>query len=171
MQALVTEEQVPKDEIRKADTVQRFEWPQGQAEPGFPLEPFEDVVILEQVTEEKSKGGLILPNEAGKMPMGRVVAVGPGKFYHAPFNAAESHAAVVFVPTRLNVGDMVSWGRYRTGGEPWEFNGKTYVAAREGDPVVACGRTLTGRCPRSGLSRSRNAECSALGAWRKGEVL
>lgn len=120
--------------IKPVSAVERFEWPKGDTEPGFPLEPFEDCVYIEQVLEEKSKGGLIIANtEHSKMPMGRVVAVGPGKFYYAPFNAAETFASVVFVPTRLKVGDLVAWGRYRTGGEPWEFNGRRIVAAREGD--------------------------------------
>jgi co-chaperonin GroES (HSP10) len=113
----------------------KFEWPKGDAEPGFPIEPFEDCVYIEQIVETTSKGGIVIPSstEHSKMPMGRVVAVGPGKMYYAPFNAAETFASVVFVPTRLKVGDTVLWGRYRTGGEPMEFNGKRYVAAREGD--------------------------------------
>lgn len=119
----------------RTSSVQRFEWPEGTAEAGFPIEPFEDCVYIEQIVEETTKGGIVIPTntEHSKMPMGRVVAVGPGKMYYAPFNAAETFVSVVFVPTRLRVGDMVLWGRYRTGGEPMEFNGKRYVAAREGD--------------------------------------
>lgn len=118
----------------KAPPVTHFKWPEGQREEGFPVEPFEDVVIIEQVVEETTKGGLIIANtDASKMPMGRVVAVGPGKLFVSTFNAAETLQAAVFVPTKLRVGDRVMWGRYRTGGEPWEFNGKRYVAAREGD--------------------------------------
>lgn len=119
---------------KAVEQVHTFEWPKGQKEAGFPLEPYEDCVYIEQVVETKSKGGILIANtDAAKMPMGRVVAVGPGKFYHAPFNVAETYAAVVFVPTKLKVGDYVAWGRYRTGGEPWEFNGRVIVAAREGD--------------------------------------
>src|SRR6185369_3155234 len=88
----------------------RFEWPEGQREAWFPVEPFEDCVYIEQVVEETSKGGIIIANtEQSKVPKGRVVAVGPGKMYYAPFNAAETFASVVFVPTRLKVGDIVAW--------------------------------------------------------------
>lgn len=114
--------------------VTQFDWPEGQAEEGFPIIPFDDVVYIEQVVEEKTKSGLIIANtEHSKMPRGRVVAVGPGRMYYAPMNASETLSSAVFIPTRIKVGDFVPWGRYRTGGEPMEINGKRYVAAREGD--------------------------------------
>jgi co-chaperonin GroES (HSP10) len=118
--------------MEEIGAVRKFEWPKGTKEDWFPVEPFEDVVYIEQVLEEK-KGSIILPGDSGKMPMGRVIAIGPGKIYYAPFNAAETFTSAVFVPTRLKVGDYVAWGRYRTGGEPWKLDGKTIVAAREGD--------------------------------------
>lgn len=113
----------------------KFEWPKGQREDWFPVEPYEDVVYIEQVIEEKSKGGIVIPTntEHSKVPKGRVVAVGPGKMYYAPFNASETFASVVFVPTRIKVGQFVVWGRFRTGGEPWDIGGRRIVAAREGD--------------------------------------
>lgn len=114
--------------------VSTFDWPEGTAEDGFPIEPFEDCVYIEQVKEETTKSGLIIANtEHSKMPMGRVVAVGPGRFYFSAFNASQTMQAAVFIPTRLKVGDMVLWGRYRTGGEPMEYEGRVYVMAREGD--------------------------------------
>ena len=111
-----------------------WEWPKGTAEPGFPILPYEDCVWLEQFVEEKSKGGIIIANtEHAKMPQGRVVAVGPGRLYVAALNAGETVQAAIFVPTRTKVGDVVMFGRYRTGGEPVVYNGKRYVMAREGD--------------------------------------
>jgi co-chaperonin GroES (HSP10) len=118
----------------KNPAVSKFDWPKGEWEEGFPIEPYDDLVYVEQITETKSKGGLVIVGtEDSHMPMGRVVAVGPGKFYHAPFNIAETHAAVVFVPTKLKIGDIVAWGRYTSGGEPKLINGKTIIGAREGD--------------------------------------
>jgi len=111
-----------------------WEWPKGSAVEGFPIEPFEDCVWLEQFVEEKSKGGIIIAGtEHAKMPQGRVVAVGPGRLYVAAMNASESYQAAVFVPTKVKIGDVVMFGRYRTGGEPVEYEGKRYVMAREGD--------------------------------------
>lgn len=106
-----------------------------KVEPGFPIEPFDDVVYVEQVIEEVTKGGIVLPKTSDemKMPQGRVVAVGPGRYYAAAMNASGHMEAAVFVPTKLQVGDRVVWGRYRTGGELVEIQGKRYVSAREGD--------------------------------------
>lgn len=111
-----------------------WEWPKGDAVQGFPVEPFEDCVWIEQVVEEKSTGGIIIANtEHAKMPQGTVVAVGPGRLYVAAMNAAETYQAAIFVPTKLKVGDRVLFGRYRTGGEPVTWNGRRFVMAREGD--------------------------------------
>ena len=119
--------------LKQPDVVE-FAWPKGQREDWFPVEPNEDCIFIEQVLEEKTQSGLIIANtEHAKMPKGRVVAVGPGKIYYAPFNAGETFCAAVFVPTKFKVGDYVTWGRYRTGGEPWDIGGRRVVAAREGD--------------------------------------
>ena len=47
----------------------------------FPLEPFEDIVVIEQLTEEKSAGGIILTGKSKEFQAGRVVAAGPGRVY------------------------------------------------------------------------------------------
>jgi co-chaperonin GroES (HSP10) len=120
--------------FRPAEQVSVYEMPKGTWEEGFPLEPFDDIVYVEQITEEVTKGGILIANtDEARMSMGRVVAVGPGKLFHAPFNVTETHTAVVFVPTKLKVGDVVAWGRYTSGGEPKIINGKTIIGAREGD--------------------------------------
>jgi co-chaperonin GroES (HSP10) len=119
-----------------------------QVEEGFPIIPFDDVVYVEQLKEEVSKGGIIIPDtkDAQKMSTGRVVAVGPGRIYGAAMNAAGTMETAIFMPSRLKVGDTVIWGRYRTGGEQMEINGKRYVCCREGDlgGVLREGHTLTG---------------------------
>lgn len=107
----------------------------GTAEEGFPILPYEDVVYVEQIIEEASKGGILLvpTTQAAKLQGGRVAAVGPGRYYAAAMNASQTMEAAVFVPTRTKVGDYVVFGRYQSGGEPLEINGKVYLACREGD--------------------------------------
>lgn len=107
----------------------------------FPLEPYEDIVFIEQEINDKSAGGLILPGESSKLPAGRVVAVGPGRWFHPPMDASGHNSGAVFVRTTTSVGDYVVFGRYQSGGEPLEINGKRYLLAREGD---LAGRSRTG---------------------------
>lgn len=99
----------------------------------FPIQPFEDVVIIEQTKKEESKGGIILPGDTGKYPAGRVVAVGPGRTYSFFMDASGNTLAGKFVPVDVKVGDYVIFGKYQSGGEPIEFEGKTYILARVGD--------------------------------------
>lgn len=99
----------------------------------FPIEPYEDVIFIEQDIEEKHRSGLILAGDYRKLPAGRVVAVGPGRYYQVPMDATGHNSGAVFVPTRTKVGDYVIFGRYQSGGEPLEINGKRYLLCREGD--------------------------------------
>lgn len=113
--------------------MQRLDIPEGTAEEGFPITPFEDIIYIEQAIEEKTRGGIILAGESRKVQGGRVVAVGPGRVYVIPMDATGNNSAAMFVPTKTNVGDYVVFGRYQSGGEPIEHNGKRYLVAREGD--------------------------------------
>jgi co-chaperonin GroES (HSP10) len=110
--------------------------------PPFPIEPYEDVVFIEQHVEEKSKGGLILAGDIRKLPAGRVVAVGPGRYFHPPMDATGNNSGAVFVPTNTKVGDYVVFGRYQSGGEPLEIDGRRYLLCREGD---LAGRSKSGK--------------------------
>lgn len=107
----------------------------------FPIEPFEDIVIIEPEVEEKHASGLILAGGAEKVPGGRVVASGPGRWYFAPMNAAQTMEAAIFVKNEIRVGDWVTFGKYQSGGEPLEYEGKKYLMARAGD---LGGRSRTG---------------------------
>lgn len=124
-----------KDEFIPVTKVDIRQHGQPKVEEGFPILPFDDVCYVEVIKEETTRGGIVIPVTASyqKMPMGRVVAVGPGRFYAAAMNASQTLEAAVFVPSRLNIGDIVVWGRYRTGGERLEIGSKEYVACREGD--------------------------------------
>ena len=99
----------------------------------FPLEPLDDIVVIEQLTEEKSSGGIVLPGKFGELPCGRVVAVGPGRIFSTILDASGHQQVGVFVPTRVKVGDWVIFGRYQSGGEPIEWNGRKFIMCREGD--------------------------------------
>ena len=99
----------------------------------FPLVALSDIVIIEQLEEEQTKGGIILVGGETKFPCGRVVAVGPGRVYSTFMDATGSQQVGQFIPTALKVGDWVLFGRYQSAGEPIELDGKRYVMARETD--------------------------------------
>ena len=107
---------------------------------GFPIEPYEDVVFVEQVVQEK-KGMILLAGDYAKLPCGKVAAVGPGRWFHPPMDASGTNSGAVFVPTRTKIGDFVIFGRYQSGGEPLLIDGKKYLLCREGD---LAGRTVSG---------------------------
>ena len=100
---------------------------------GFPLVPFDDVVVIEQEVADTTEGGIVLAGDYRKFPAGRVVAVGPGRTYSFYMDASGNTLAGKFVPTQIEVGDYVVFGKYQSGGEPIEFEGKVYVMARAGD--------------------------------------
>src|SRR6516164_7957744 len=85
---------------------------------GFPIVPYEDVIYVEQAMEEKSAGGILLVGESKKVPAGIAVAVGPGRWFYAPFDATGHEGAAKFVPTQTEPGDYVVFGKYQSGGEP-----------------------------------------------------
>lgn len=102
-------------------------------EEGFPIEPIGDIIIIEQVVEEKTTGGIILTGDHKKFPCGRVVAHGPGRVYTTYLDASGHHLAGQVVPVSVNVGDYVIFGKYNSGGEPIEIEGRKFLMCREGD--------------------------------------
>lgn len=107
----------------------------------FPIQPFQDIVIVEQIVDETHSSGLILPGSAGEFASGRVVAVGPGRTYSQAFDATGNTDLGVTVPMSVKVGDYVIFGKYQSGGEPILVNGKKYLMCREGD---LGGKSVTG---------------------------
>ncbi len=87
------------------------------------LKPLADRVVVEAAAaEEKSTGGIILPDTAQEKPQqGTVVAVGPGKV---------SDAGIEIKPT-VKVGNKVLYGKYS--GSEVTFEGKEYMIMRESD--------------------------------------
>jgi chaperonin GroES len=87
------------------------------------VRPLDDRVVVEPLeAEEKTPGGILLPDTAKQKPQrGRVLAVGPGKMRD---NGQRSVVAVV-------KGDEVLYGRY--GGSDIEVEGKEIKILRESD--------------------------------------
>jgi chaperonin GroES len=94
-----------------------------KAEKQLTLKPLDDRVVLEPLeAEEKTSGGILLPDTAKQKPQqGRVVAVGPGKLRDTGDRLALNVA----------VGDVVLFGRYS--GNDVEVGGKEYKIMRETD--------------------------------------
>ncbi len=87
------------------------------------LKPLADrVVIKPAVAEEKTKGGIILPDTAKEKPViGEVVAVGPGK-------VADDGKKI---SPEVKVGDKVLYGKYS--GTEVTVEGEEYLIMRESD--------------------------------------
>jgi chaperonin GroES len=87
------------------------------------IKPLSDRVVIEPLeAEEKTSGGIYLPDTAKEKPqMGKVVAVGPGK---------TSDAGELIKP-EVKVGDKVLYGKYS--GTDVNVGGKDYLIVRESD--------------------------------------
>ncbi len=82
------------------------------------IKPLSDRVIVKPAeAEEKTKGGIIIPDTAKEKPQkGTVVAAGPGKKDE---------------PVTVAVGDTVLYGKYA--GTDINFEGEDYLIMRESD--------------------------------------
>jgi chaperonin GroES len=81
------------------------------------------VVVKPSPAEEKTKGGIIIPDTAKEKPQrGEIVAVGPGKDGE---------------PMTVKVGDTVLYGKYA--GQELEYQGEGYLIMREDDILVVLG--------------------------------
>jgi chaperonin GroES len=85
------------------------------------IKPLADRVLIEpSVAEEKTAGGLIIPDTAKEKPQrGTVVAVGPGKKDE---------------PMTVKEGDVVLYGKYA--GTEISINNTNYLIMRESDVVA-----------------------------------
>lgn len=82
------------------------------------VKPLSDrVIVTPAEAEEKTKGGIIIPDTAQEKPQkGTVVAAGPGKKDE---------------PVTVKVGDTVLYGKYA--GTELNFEDKDYLIMRESD--------------------------------------
>ncbi len=85
--------------------------------------PLDDRLLIRQAdAEEKTQGGIILPDAAREKPQqGTVVACGPGKLLDSGNRGEMS----------VKVGDEVFYGKYA--GTEIEIDGETFVVCREND--------------------------------------
>ena len=85
------------------------------------MKPINDRVVVEPAAaEEKTSGGIIIPDTAKEKPQkGKVVAVGPGK---------DGNKMTV------KKGDEILYGKYA--GQEINYKGKDYLIMREDDILV-----------------------------------
>jgi chaperonin GroES len=90
---------------------------------GIKLRPLDDRVVVQPVeAEERTAGGIVLPDSAKEKPQrGKVIAVGGGKLLD---NGKRGELSV-------QVGDEVIYGKY--GGTDIEVNGEDVKILRESD--------------------------------------
>jgi chaperonin GroES len=87
------------------------------------LKPLDDKVVIKQSkAEEKTAGGILLPDSAKEKPqMGKVVAVGPGKMLDTGKRSTMN----------IKKNDEVIYPKYM--GTDIEIDGDKYVILRESD--------------------------------------
>jgi chaperonin GroES len=86
------------------------------------IRPLQDRVIVKRVAEEeKTKGGIIIPDSAKEKPVeGKVIAVGPGKVVDGKLREVD-----------VKKGDIVLFGKY--GGTEVKLDGEEHLILREDD--------------------------------------
>ncbi|RLB70162.1 MAG: co-chaperone GroES [Deltaproteobacteria bacterium] len=87
------------------------------------IRPLQDRLIVKRLEEEeKTKGGIIIPDAAKEKPMqGEVIAVGKGKI------TDEGKA----LPLDVKAGDRILFGKYA--GTEIKIDGEEYLIMREDD--------------------------------------
>lgn len=87
------------------------------------IRPLQDRIIVKRIEEEeKSKGGIIIPDTAKEKPQeGKVVAVGKGKL----------NEDGKLMPLEVKVNDRVLFGKYA--GTEIQLDGEEHLIMREDD--------------------------------------
>lgn len=86
------------------------------------FKPLNDRVLVERITEEKTKGGIIIPDSAKEKPQeGKVIAVGDGKL----LDNGQKHTLAV------RAGDRVLFSKYS--GTDVKLEDVEYTIVREDD--------------------------------------
>jgi len=87
------------------------------------IRPLDDRVVIEPMeAEERTQGGIVLPDTAKEKPMkGKIVAVGEGKMLESGKRAG----------LLVKKGDKVLYGKYA--GTEVTVDGKEYLVMRESD--------------------------------------
>jgi len=92
--------------------------------------PLHDRVLVESLeSEEKTAGGIIIPDTAKEKPQeGKVIAVGPG---------AKTEEGKI-IPMDVKVGDRVLFGKWS--GTEVKIDGKEYSIMKESDIMGVVGK-------------------------------
>ncbi len=90
------------------------------------IRPLDDRILVEQCkAEEKSAGGIVLPDAAREKPQrAKVLAAGPGRLLDSGQRGTMS----------VKVGDEIFYGKYA--GSDVEIDGKKYVILKENDVLA-----------------------------------
>jgi len=93
------------------------------------IRPLQDRVIVKRVKEEeKTKGGIIIPDTAKEKPIeGKVVAVGGGKILESGKKQ----------PLEVKKGDRILFGKYA--GNDIQIEGEEHLIMREDDIIAIVG--------------------------------
>ncbi|HBF43520.1 MAG TPA: co-chaperone GroES [Desulfobacteraceae bacterium] len=93
------------------------------------VKPLHDRVIVKRLEEEeKTKGGIIIPDTAKEKPIeGKIIAVGDGKVLE---NGKKT-------PLDVKEGDRVLFGKY--GGTDIKIDGEDYLIMKEDDIIAIVG--------------------------------
>jgi chaperonin GroES len=120
--------------------------------------PLHDRVVVKRIeAEEKTKGGIIIPDTAKEKPQeGEVVAVGPG-------GRDESGK---LIPLDLKVGDRILFGKWS--GTEIKMHGEEVLIMKESDVMgIVESRGAEGRSTQGAASRTRPAPTRAAPARKK----
>ncbi|HUO04505.1 MAG TPA: co-chaperone GroES [Candidatus Binataceae bacterium] len=87
------------------------------------IKPLGDRILVKRIKEEeRTKGGIIIPDTAKEKPQeGKVVAVGKGKY--------DDHGKLI--PTEVKAGDKILFGKYS--GSEFKHEGEDLLILREDD--------------------------------------
>ena len=87
------------------------------------IKPLADRVVVKPLpAEDKTKGGLFVPDTAKERPQqGEIVAVGPGRVTDEGKK----------IPIEVKVGDKILYGKYS--GTEVNYDGEEYLIMRESD--------------------------------------
>ncbi len=90
------------------------------------VKPLQDRLVAKRIEEEeKTKGGIIIPDSAKEKPQeGRVVAVGDGKVLESGQRS----------PMSLKAGDKILFGKYS--GTEIKIDGEEHLILREDDVLA-----------------------------------
>lgn len=90
------------------------------------IKPLQDRILVKRIEEEeKTKGGIIIPDAAKEKPQeGRVIAVGDGKVLDNGTKA----------PLTVKVGDKILFGKYS--GTEIKIDGEEHLILREDDVLA-----------------------------------